>query len=295
MRVMFKTMMVLAFCACASSCNRCSIQGVVVDIQGTTVPGVAVTVADGEAEDLTDALGRYQLRLSPAIHEIHFAKTGYTSGALEIDLSGGQNVSAHTVTLWRLPQDMGVYLLENLEFRALPAVEPRDFVTLDNGFLFGFVPLTDIEKTPLPKPVLMFHRMPSYDIALCRLGLAQVQSAESPGAEKTVMTSLENIPVQAIPIDEPERLLWEVRIHQPLEPAVYAVHWGAFNGQKKTEARAFVFEVVDPNRPVENKAEQKSDSIEKEQSRKEQKPILGTGATDTTQDDGPGGQANDGF
>jgi len=295
MRVMFKTMMALALCACASSCNRCSIQGAVVDIQGAAVPGVAVTVANTEAEDLTDALGRYQLRLSPSIHEIRFAKTGYTSGTLEIDVSAGQSVSAHTVTLWRLPQDMGVYLLENLEFRSLPAVEPRDFVTLDNGFLFGFVPLTDVEKTPVSNPVLMFYRMPSYDVALCRLGLAQVQSVESPGAEKTVMTSLDSIPVQAVPIDEPERLLWEVRIHQPLEPAVYAVHWGAFSGQKKTEARAFVFEVVDPNRPAEETPEQKPDGAKKKQNDKEQKSILGTGAIDAVQENGPDGQANDGF
>ena len=45
------------------------------------------------------------------------------------------------------------------------------------------------------------------------------------------------------PVDEPERYLQQIRLAEPLEPGLYAVHWGALAGHKTSETRAFVFQI----------------------------------------------------
>ena len=50
---------------------------------------------------------------------------------------------------------------------------------------------------------------------------------------------------------EPERLLLQLRMAEPLRPSVYAVHWGALDGHTSTDSRAFLFRVIDPAHPEE--------------------------------------------
>jgi len=51
------------------------------------------------------------------------------------------------------------------------------------------------------------------------------------------------------PIDLPEGQLQRVVVDRPLQPGVYAVHWGAIEGYTTLDARAYVFRVVEPPEP----------------------------------------------
>ena len=58
-----------------SACDRTVIvRGEVLDIQDTTLPGVAVTVLGEEEQAVTDGIGRYRLRCRPGPLELSFLK-----------------------------------------------------------------------------------------------------------------------------------------------------------------------------------------------------------------------------
>jgi hypothetical protein len=63
------------------------------------------------------------------------------------------------------------------------------------------------------------------------------------------------VPVHAVPLDEPERLLWEIKPGRAVGPGIYAIHWGALDGDPSTEASVYLIEVRDPAAVVEAEAE----------------------------------------
>ena len=44
-------------------------------------------------------------------------------------------------------------------------------------------------------------------------------------------------------MDEPERQLWQIRPARNLGPGVYAIHWGAFEGDTSTDSSAYLIEL----------------------------------------------------
>jgi len=234
-----------AFLLCG--CDRAVISGTVTDIQGLPLPGVAVIANTGNAQTLTDALGRYTLSAPRNVAGIRLIKDGYTSGYLELQSGQSGSFAVRTVALWHLPPGAGVYLVEDYLFRATTPGEPKPYAT-DKGPVYAVHVVAPIEKTTQTKPLIICHKMPAYDVRLARLRNVQVTG---PDGGFDVWAAETNSPVEAVPIDEPERYLVEIRLAEPLTPGTYALHWGALDGRTSTESRTFLFVVEDPNKPSE--------------------------------------------
>lgn len=240
----------ILLCAVLVSCNRATVTGVVVDVQGRSLPGVAVHARGGDAEALTDALGQYALKTPPGIRGLDFLKNGYTSGHLDIDVNAARTFTANRVSLWCLPQTAGVFLFEDNHYRRSTPIEPERFGLKDKS-VFGTGRPSNIETTPLPQPLLICYKMPPYDVYMSRLHPVQAMSSQAGKGQQEAWIQEAPIRVELLPIDEPERLLLQVRTAEALQPGVYAVHWGALDGHTSTDPRMFLFRVIDPAHPDE--------------------------------------------
>ncbi|MBI4556648.1 MAG: carboxypeptidase regulatory-like domain-containing protein [Candidatus Hydrogenedentes bacterium] len=215
------------------------------DIAGEELPGVAVTVEGTSYQTLTNAYGRYRVRYRPGRMVLEFTKTGYTSGRLALDANQSRSVQAATIALWRLPRDKGVYFYEDHKYRALARLEPERFPSTDGSAVYGTSRWTDVETT-LNEPLIVCHRLPWQGITLHRLNLVEVTltASENQTETKEVWAPAEALPIEGIPIDEPEALLLQVRLSAPLEEGVYAIDWGALTGATSQEKQMYVFSVV---------------------------------------------------
>lgn len=235
-------------CLGGACCNRAVVEGAVVDVQGSPLPGVTVRASGGEAETITDALGRYALTTRPGIRGLDFIKNGYTSGYLALEVNEARSLTASTVSLWCVPQGAGVFLFEDYRYRRTTPMEAERF-GMQNSILFGVSKLPDLEATGSPEPLLVCHRMPPYDVRMGRLHAVQAISSQAGKGQQEAWVQDVSISVELAPIDEPERLLLQVRAAEPLTPGVYAVHWGALEGHTTTDPRIFMFRVFDPAHP----------------------------------------------
>jgi len=259
----------------AVSCERCVIHGAVADVKGEALPGVSVSANNGEVQALTNAIGEYKLSCKPGPIELSFMKTGYTSGLLEIEATGPREVKTIEVTLWCLPQSAGVYLFENFRYRKLAQIETKPFIEEGKNsktdptvsIMYGIGRLPEIAEVVIQKPLLIAFKMPRYDIQLCRLRPVKAKSVEPNPAIQEIWCPEAHVPTATEPIDEPERFLTEIKIFEPLEPGVYAVHWGALEGFTDTDPRTFIFRIFDPEKPAVNN-ETSEDQQESEEKKK---------------------------
>ncbi len=227
-------------------CERNVIRGMVVDVKGDLLPGVAVSVAGTEFQGLTDALGRYTVAYEPGALVLDFMKTGYTPGRLELEVNETRPVEASQVMLWPLPPNKGVYLFDDYQYRETYPTEPKAHVSHDGVERVYAVKRLGVVETTKREPTIICYRMRPYDVRMCRLEFSKVTVR----AEKQVRQVPLWIPVWTWPlsvgaIDEPERLLLHLNLPRPLEPGVYAVHWGALEGQTTLDSRVFIFSVVE--------------------------------------------------
>jgi len=215
-------------------------------------------------------LGQYRLGTEPGRVELHFMKTGYTSGTMVIEDTGLGTVLARPLSLWCLPQTTGLFLFEDYKYRRAAPLKPRPYVESKGRVIHGVGKLTGIIETQAAQPLLLCYKMPSYDAKLCRLATVEAAAPESPALKDKVWVFTESVPLAMAPVDEPERLLWEVRLMGPLEPGIYALHWGALDGYTSTDERIFVFAVarasgessIPPPAATDDKASAPSDSAE---------------------------------
>ena len=242
--------LLVLLCAGVASCNRAVVEGSVLDVQGSPLPGVTVRARGGDAETTTDALGHYALKTRPDIRGLDFIKNGYTSGSLDLDVKESRTFPASAVSLWCLPQSAGVFLYEDYRYRRSAPVEPERF-GLRNSISFGMGKLSDLEATASPEPLLICYKMPPYDVHMSRLHAVQAMSSQAGKGQQEAWIQEVSIPVELLPIDEPERMLLQVRAGEALAPGVYAVHWGALEGHTTTDPRMFMFRVLDPAHPEE--------------------------------------------
>ncbi len=230
-----------------AGCERSVIEGMVVDVKGEALPGVAVGLVNGEAQGVTDACGRYKLAFEPGALEIEFIKTGYTPGRLDLRVHEARLVDAATVVLWPLPLSKGVYLFEGYRYRQMEAAEPQPYRTNEHDVVHGIERAPELE-TQNRTPLILCYKMPHYDVHFCRLEQVEAASFQSPDLmyAQRVWVRAESLPVVIDPIDEPEASLIELRLSRPLDPGVYAVHWDALDGYTTTDPRAFLFSLTEP-------------------------------------------------
>ena len=212
--------------ALLTGCNRSVISGTVVNIKGETLPGVAVHVEGTHYQALTDGLGQYRLPYVPGDVVLHFMKTGYTPGTLEVSADSARVITAETVSLWELPLDKGVYLYEDYRYRETTKITPEQFLSKDKHAVYATRRWPELETTAA-EPVILCYKMPDWDVRLCRMDLTE-RYVPLPGGgleEAQILASTKELPVRLLPIDQPEGLLRQMELPGPLEPGTYAVHW----------------------------------------------------------------------
>ncbi len=245
---------------CIAGCDRTVvIQGRVVDVNQHALPGVAVGIRGAEYDAVTDALGYYELRCAPGPLSLEYLKTGYTPGRLEhMDpaiMGEGFHirfVKAVDVLLWPLPPGKGLFLFQREQARYLEAnpAQAKPFIGKD-GPVFGIQTAPELKLNDT-QPFLASYRLPAYDVRLDKLHEAETAlpaTMAPPAFTERAWVREANVPIVAIPIDEPGEYLLELRPAQPLEPGRYALHWGALDGHTSTEERLYLFEIAAPETP----------------------------------------------
>lgn len=221
----------------------------VVDILGNALPGVAVTVYGADEEAVTNGVGQYRLRCAPGNIRVDMMKTGFTPGRLLFDEPVARTVEARQAVLWPLPISKGVYFFENGRYRELTRARAESFRDSSGQ------PIWAIKKSPEVRtaetlPFLVGFRLPGYDVAIYALEKTEAEAANVAGAASgmkySVWVATKPYALLSAAIDEPDRVLMEYRLTEPLEPGTYAVHWGALDGYRSTEESVFVFRVVTP-------------------------------------------------
>lgn len=266
----------LALCVCCLlGCDRNLIQGRALDVQGETLPGVSVVVEGSDYQALTTPKGEYAIPYEPGSLALNFLKSGYTPGRLELTVEQSKVVEAADVTLWRLPESWGVYLVENARYQATTAVEPKPFLTVTGSTVFGARNGPEAMTTNR-SPMIVCYKLPRNEARLCRVAPITIELRPPEGKKKgekgekggkgeevTVWTPVESLPATVTPIDQPEGLLLQIQYAGPLAPGCYAVHWGALEGYPETDKRMFYFTVIDPNAPPPPPPEEPADKSKK--------------------------------
>ena len=241
------------------------IEGVVEDVHGKTLPGVAVSLAGTPVQALSDGIGRYQLACPPDIlkallgapaPEILAIKTGYAPRRIPMTLAGeGQALTAPLLRLWPLPAAEGVFFLVGQRYVRLSPASLKQYRTRELGPRFGTKKDTT-SSTLHPRPRIFLHKMKPYDAQLTRL--EQIDAAEldenreGPEAKagefpERVWVAAASVAVSSVVLDEENRALLELRLEESLVPGIYAVHWGGLDGHLSTDSRVFLFQVKEPD------------------------------------------------
>jgi hypothetical protein len=236
-----------------AGCDTQLVEGYVETQNGERLPGVVVTVEGTRFQAMSNARGEFRVRHNGEPLVLNYFKTGYAPAALESGGSPGRRYTAETVKLWRLPVSHGVWLNENFRYVRARPVEPESYTLTDGRSVHGIQRLSDVDtKAEIPF-IVIFGRLPAYNIALSRLEIAEARVEDLPDQTQMIWTPIRDIPVSPRSLDQPEGRLIHVRMFEPLEPGHYAVHWGALRQPRAPDPRAYLFNVVGdaPLEPVE--------------------------------------------
>ena len=228
---------------CLGGCSRAVVEGKVVDVRGEALPGVAVRIEDTDFMGLSNALGEYRIRYRPGSFLLKLNKTGYTPGEIAFDIPEARRVEASTAELWPVPSTQGVYLFENYRYRETTRVEPREFFLAEGDLAYGTEQRPRV-STSDATPLLISYRLPRYDARLSRLRQSDAKRAAGQKEIITVWIDAGTIRPKQSPIDAAKGLLQSLQLPAPLEPGMYAVHWGALEGYTALERRIFLFQVA---------------------------------------------------
>ena len=226
------------------ACYRSGVSGTVRNVQGEALPGVVVQISGQEAQAITDARGHYRIGSATTDETLDFFKTGYAHARLRLNPDTRRKAAQGDVQMWPLPGSAGAYLFENYRYSEISWVIPRQFFMSDGTVAYG----TRSEPFPATRtsePMILCYRTPRYDARLSRLVRAKPMQPSANAAEFEIWTAGGTIDADLVPVDTPQGILRRLRIDRPLEPGVYAVHWGALEGYTTLENRVFMFEVAE--------------------------------------------------
>lgn len=232
-----------------AGCGRPVVEGEVRNVRGEQLPGVVVSVLGTEFQDLSDARGAFRVRYASGRRRVRFSKTGYSSREIRLGDAGGR-VHVDPVTLWQLPSSAGVFLFEDYQYESTTRVFPERFFMAEGHVDHGTQRET-AAHTASSRPVIVCFNTPRYGTLLSRLRREEAKIATKNSSAFQVWVAAGTEKVDLVPIDNPDGLLLRLQLVQPLEPGVYAVHWGALDGYLTLERRMFMFEVLTPRMPVE--------------------------------------------
>ncbi len=227
-----------------SSCDTNMVVGAIETQQGELLPGVVVTVQGTRFQAMSNAQGIYKVRHAGGPLVLHYFKTGYAPGILEPETSPDGRIEAATLRLWRLPVSHGVWLYDNYTYTRARPVEPERVTLTDGRITYGVTRPSDVSTDVEIPFIVIFGRLPTYNIALSRLDMVEAPLEDLENQTAIYWIPVQDIPISARPLDEPEGKLTHVRLFEPLKPGNYAVHWGALKEQSPLDSRAYLFNVL---------------------------------------------------
>ncbi|MCK5861690.1 MAG: hypothetical protein KAH38_04345, partial [Candidatus Hydrogenedentes bacterium] len=220
-----------------------------------------------EFEALTTAIGEYALGAATGKLQLEFIKTGYTSALLEVNVEILGRIQTPSVSLWKLPISEGVYWNKNHRYFPTNHPRPNQYQIKDAGIAWGTpvnpklsIPWVDSALDPNANPPYMIgHKLSPYDAHMHRLQrvkAAPLQGTATKSEEKMqypeeIWIIEKQFPLHSKVLDEPEKLLVELRAAAALDPGVYAIHWGALEGYDSIDPRIFLFELTAPPQEAE--------------------------------------------
>lgn len=237
------------------------IRGAIYDAAGETLPGVSVHLEGQDKEALSNANGSYSIRTVRGATSLHFYKTGYTSARVAVDsLAFGSN-EMPDVVLMPLPAEEGVFYRQALRYEALEHPRINRYTIGKGEPIFGtpvqptlILPWEDPEKAPEEDKLrFLAYKVQPYNALLHKLRFLtlkeekkkeqeQKPAKEAEAGEKILIADTA-LPLIARILDDSDGQLVELYPGYPLEPGIYAIHWGALSGYDSLDPRAFLFAI----------------------------------------------------
>lgn len=277
---------VALLCLLGVGCQpRVGLQGLVTNLDGEPLPGVAVKVEALQAFSISNGNGIFGTRpntlgVPPGTWELSYIKSGYTTEFHTITTGKGRLLEVPPVSLWPLPAAKGVYVLEGLNYRPFTRATPDRYLRDDNSPVYGIKQEPEL-LLEAPPELIISHKMASYDWQLSRLEATEVlrQGVTASGADAAPESVGDNVwaaairlPIQALPVDQPEQLLWRINVSAPLGPGFYAIHWGGLDGDTTTEESVYLFGIADPEATAPEETAGDADSPQNAETPQEPQP-----------------------
>jgi hypothetical protein len=233
----------LAVTTLFTGCGQSVIQGVVEDMHGESLPGVSVKVAGRDQSALTDARGKYLLRHELGMFQVVYAKSGYTTFQADLYYSESAINQQPTVQLWPVPPKEGVFHFTGTRYDAVDQRTFRKYFLSDGTIEQALRELPD-RTIAGERPLLLCFKTPRRNAKLARLQEVEAHLPTDPSQTFGVWIAGGSVPVDLIPVVVSDPSLLQVRLIEPLQPGMYALHWGALEGYTSLDERIFIFIVT---------------------------------------------------
>jgi hypothetical protein len=240
---MKKIICVIGITALFTGCGKSVIQGVVQDMHGETLPGVSVRVMGSDRSALTDARGKYLLTHELGMFQVVYAKSGYTTALADLYYSEPALNQQSPVELWSLPPKEGVFHFTGTRYDAIDQRTFRKYFLSDGTIEQALREMPD-HTIAGERPLLLCFKTPRRNAKLARLQEVEAHLPTDPSQTFGVWIAGGSVPVDLIPVVPSDPSLLQVRLVEPLQPGMYALHWGALDGHSSLDERIFIFVVT---------------------------------------------------
>ncbi len=233
-----------------SGCNHAGIYGTVTNHEGEALPGVSIRLANnGEVNAVTNTLGEYRLNAKPGQLTIEYAKSGYTLVKNTLSLEQSSSSLLPVVEMWNLPSENSVFLYQKTLYTPATWLKPKRYYMTDDTSSYGTIREPDLQTTN-PLPLIVCFKMPRYDARLTRLHQRKAQVPQDEKQTFDVWVPAASISVNLEPLVPSDPSLLKLNLFEELEPARYALHWGALDGYTTIDDRMYMFEILEKPDPL---------------------------------------------
>lgn len=104
-----------------NGCSKKNIEGTVSDPFGKGLAGVEVQILKSQFKATTSSDGKYSIEYVPGTFTIQYAKVGYTTHKLDLNIQQKSKFPAELVTLYPIPKSEGFFLQTTSGFQELPS------------------------------------------------------------------------------------------------------------------------------------------------------------------------------
>ena len=132
-----KFLLFLIICLMLPACSK-NIEGKVTDVFGNGVAGVAIKIDKSNYTTTTDNTGKYSLEYAPGSFSVKYAKSGYTTMRVDLNLQQKTKFPAEEVVMYPIPKEQGVYYIGDKELIKLNFDKTVQQNSAQSGNYFSF-------------------------------------------------------------------------------------------------------------------------------------------------------------